>query len=511
MTTLSESDILFANKPAGISTHSPGPGRDGFVEFLQRERRCKLFVVHRLDKMTSGAMVFARSPDAAALMTELFSQRKVQKTYLLVTDRPVASTSFKVQSHIEKKNGVFVSHGDAEVNSETAFEHLQTQGRFSLWQATPLSGKPHQIRLHASSKGIPILGDHEHGGSAFPTLMLHSSQLKFTSFVHSSKMPRLMQDLSLLNRPRLASWIAAFERRERLWPELQGLPTNTRRLVHNDGTPLRCELLGEVACLSWFAPEDPGDEIFLDLKEFCQIIGARSWYLQHRLNRGASPNEQKIWLSDQPPPERWLAQENGVSYEFRRDSGLSPGLFLDQRANRLWVREHSAGRTVLNLFAYTGGFSVCAALGGAVKTVTVDISKSFLQWAKTNFALNSQGRTTDEFRSIDSRDYLAFTVKKQLKFDLIICDPPSFGRSKSGVFRIEKDLPELLSALGQILTVDGRILFATNYEHWTTLEFLAQVKAAAPHLVIEATPPADWDFELPDQASNMKSCFLRKF
>jgi 23S rRNA (cytosine1962-C5)-methyltransferase len=336
------------------------------------------------------------------------------------------------------------------------------------------------------------------------------------------------------NSALLRRWTEAIERRER-WLASSATDdtdlasadsqkqnqTRTMRWLHSDGDPLRIEQLGPVLALSWFKDQEPNEQEQASIDAFLEILkektGCSRWYFQIRSNRGRTPNEEALKFSPGVFEPRWEAQENGLKYGFRIDSGLSAGLFLDQRRNRAWVREHAKGKTVLNLFCYTGGFSVSAAAGGAVKTVSVDVSKTFLEWAKENFTRNNLSVEGHEFRAMDSREYLAWARKKELLFDLVICDPPSFSRtsSKAGLFRIEQDFATLLNSLIDVTKPGGQILFSSNYEAWTLgqFEFEAQkiLHARKTKLTAQlaATPPPDLDFEPPNQPRNMKSFLVK--
>ena len=127
----------------------------------------------------------------------------------------------------------------------------------------------------------------------------------------------------------------------------------------------------------------------------------------------------------------WVGSEHGLKFVFKSNQGWSPGLFLDQRANRNWVHQNSAGKTVLNLFCYTGGFSVAAAKGGAERVESVDTSAATLNWSKENFAANDIDVSQHGFFKSDAREFLKIAKKKERQFDTIICDPPSFARSKN--------------------------------------------------------------------------------
>jgi 23S rRNA (cytosine1962-C5)-methyltransferase len=165
----------------------------------------------------------------------------------------------------------------------------------------------------------------------------------------------------------------------------------------------------------------------------------------------------------------------------------------------------------LNLFSYTCGFSVYAAAGGASKVVSVDVSQTFLDWGKLNFTLNGLDPNGYEFWCADSLEFVNRTVRRGRTFDIIICDPPSFGRSKRGVFRLEKDLPGLVAELFSILNKNGLLLVSCNFEKWTTDEMRSAL--ARPLLREQFTerplPGAGLDFLEPGPPI-LKSLLLEK-
>lgn len=119
-------------------------------------------------------------------------------------------------------------------------------------------------------------------------------------------------------------------------------------------------------------------------------------------------------------PEPLVVMERGLRFLVRPSEGQKTGMFLDQRENRQWVREHAAGREVLDLFAYTGGFSVYAAAGGAKRVTTVDAAAPALDDARENFRLNGLNPDAHAFLATD-----IFTFEPSAPVDLLICDPPS--------------------------------------------------------------------------------------
>jgi 23S rRNA (cytosine1962-C5)-methyltransferase len=160
--------------------------------------------------------------------------------------------------------------------------------------------------------------------------------------------------------------------------------------------------------------------------------------------------------------QRSVVHENGIKFHVNMTDYLDTGLFLDHRPTRVMVREQCKGKDVLNLFAYTGSFSVYAALGGARSVHTVDLSNTYLDWARDNFLLNGLDPAAWKFTAADVMAFLP-TLPSQ-SYDLIVCDPPTFSNSKKmqGVFDVQRDHPALLNQCLRLLRHDGVLLFSTN-------------------------------------------------
>ncbi len=502
--------FIFVDKISGVNTHASDFGRAGIVDVIEESFGSKLFVVHRLDKGTSGALMFAKSSEDAKDVAALFESHKVAKRYLFLTDKKVSLSEFKISSYIEKDKNVFVSHHKKDANAHTRIVKIKSLPLGDLWEALPTTGKPHQIRLHALEAGIPILGDSEHGGSPFTRLCLHSLSLKFqlrgeevffeTAYPAWAAPVESLQELTLME---------AIAQRERMYG-ISKHPDECLRLSHTEVDTYRVDQFGDHLWVYWYKESDP---LAQDLARFENIGKAhnKKVFVRKMLNRGDDPNSNPLWKLGNTQ-ERWEASENGVKYGLRTDTGLSPGLFLDQRENRIWARKHAQDRSVLNLFSYTSGFSVNAALGGAREVVTVDVSANFLEWSKENFKLNGLDPEKYEFWVSDALVFLKGTFRRKRKFDMIICDPPSFGRSKNGVFSINKNYEELLTNCLYSLTKNGLLLFSTNYEKWTMNDIhknMNKLKSNFSFKILEA-PRQGLDYELPDQEPLMKSIILRK-
>lgn len=161
-----------------------------------------------------------------------------------------------------------------------------------------------------------------------------------------------------------------------------------------------------------------------------------------------------------------VVMEYGLRFEVNLHDYLDTGLFLDHRETRRMVRERSAGRRLLNLFAYTGSFTVYARAGGAAATTTVDLSATYCRWAARNAGLN--GFEPDPDHAIIQEDCLRFiedATRARRTWDLIVCDPPTFSTSKrmtADSFAVERDHADLLRGCISLLAGGGELFFSTN-------------------------------------------------
>ena len=160
---------------------------------------------------------------------------------------------------------------------------------------------------------------------------------------------------------------------------------------------------------------------------------------------------------------RYVVHENGLQFWVNLTDYLDTGLFLDHRPLRKKVRGLSDGKTVLNLFSYTGSFSVYAVAGGAKHVTTVDLSNTYLDWAKDNFTLNGFDWKQHTFIKTDAKAWLAEAASKQ--FDIIILDPPTISRSKMAdtKFDVQLDQTELINNALRLLNPGGVLYFSTNF------------------------------------------------
>ncbi|MFT5130064.1 MAG: 23S rRNA (cytosine1962-C5)-methyltransferase, partial [Rhodothermales bacterium] len=173
-----------------------------------------------------------------------------------------------------------------------------------------------------------------------------------------------------------------------------------------------------------------------------------------------------------------IFHENGIAFEAEPVCGQKTGFFLDQRDNRARVGQLAKGLDVLNVFAYTGGFSLYAARGGATSVTCLDISKPALAAGERNFALNDEN-TPHECIAADAFDGLAEFALEGRKFGMVILDPPSFARSQREIERALKAYRRL-AGLGLAVLARGGVLVAASCSARVSADdFFATVHSAA--------------------------------
>ncbi len=215
----------------------------------------------------------------------------------------------------------------------------------------------------------------------------------------------------------------------------------------------------------------------------------------------------------------FIVRENGLDFIVNLSDYLDTGLFLDHRITRQLVRSQSAGKDVLNLFAYTGSFSVYAAAGNAASVTTVDLSKTYLAWAERNMQANqsviglpggdSSAATSALVENpVTAQHFVHADVKQYLRelapasFDLIILDPPTFSNSKrmETFLDIQADHVELINDCLAVLRPAGMLYFSTNRKDFVI--DASALQASSVKDITRATTPFDFEGKL------FRSCFL---
>ena len=198
-----------------------------------------------------------------------------------------------------------------------------------------------------------------------------------------------------------------------------------------------------------------------------------------------------------------IVNEQGLKFIVNLSDYLDTGLFLDHRITRKMVKEKSDGASVLNLFGYTGSFSVYAASGGARKVVTVDLSRTYLEWGKRNLQIN--GFDDSNIYLFLQQDVLKFLEEKSHSdFDIIVLDPPTFSNSKrmNDFFDVQRDHVKLINQTLQLIKPGGILIFSNNYRKFQ-LEEKALKSSQVKDITRQTTP---FDFE----GRMQRQCFLIK-
>ncbi|MGF9766229.1 class I SAM-dependent rRNA methyltransferase [Bacillus albus] len=174
-----------------------------------------------------------------------------------------------------------------------------------------------------------------------------------------------------------------------------------------------------------------------------------------------------------------IVKENGVNFAVYLNDGAMVGVFLDQRNVRKQIRDkYAKGRTVLNMFSYTGAFSVFAALGGASKTTSVDLANRSLSKTIEQFSVNEVDYEAQDIIVEDVFLYFKYAAKKKMKFDMVVLDPPSFARSKKYTFSAAKDYKNLLKETITITENNGIIVASTNCSAFDMKKFKGFIDTA---------------------------------
>lgn len=192
----------------------------------------------------------------------------------------------------------------------------------------------------------------------------------------------------------------------------------------------------------------------------------------------AQPEMERVLGSDSVT----VVREAQALFQVDLMDTMNPGLFLDMRPHRLWLRNRmQPGQQMLNLFCYTGAFSVHGRLAQVQRAVNVDVSAKILDKVRQNYTLQKIEPVAGEFFRGDAREYVQWALRKGLRFHHIVLDPPSFARShntqkKSRVFRVQDDLMSLACQCYELLEPHGLLLVSTNFSDWTLAELQQQLQ-----------------------------------
>ncbi len=527
-----DDDVIVIDKPVNVSTHAPDAGRTDDAYSRLRAALAErggtasddvyLGIHQRLDRDTSGVLLFTRRKSANAGVAAEFEGRHVKKTYLAVVegwpkrlnegvlrDELVPGEDGKMEvarpgetppRGARGRHGPARDHGKRRPQGQLAvsrYRVLRRVGSRALLEVSPETGRTHQIRVQLAAAGGAVAGDRLYQGAPAVRLMLHASRLELR---HPSNGGRV--DVRAPMPPELEAWLeeprpmvtagdASFAPRLRAAIDARyalgrSQDTNAFRLVHRDGDGidgLAVDVYGEHLVAHFFSSEalDHQDAIL----DALGALAPRGIYLKVHPKQSNTLVDPRT--SDLAPalPVRGDAADNplvirelGLAYRVRLGDGLKTGIFLDQRDNRRRIRELSRGKRVLNLFAYTCAFTVAAAAGGARSTVSVDSTKGVLEWGHENLEANALAGDHHAMVVDDALVWLKHAAKRGDRFDVVVLDPPSFATTKTSRFSAADDFAELAARAFGVLAPGGAMLACTNHRGISVRKFRKQMHEA---------------------------------
>ena len=460
---------LVVDKPSGLATHAGKPGELGAVEWLELHLGLKTHVVSRLDRGTSGILLLAMNAAASARAGEIHESDGATKIYEFYSSVDSLAggpgETWTRDNELDGKPAV------------TRFHRLEKTPRGDLvrYRAEISRGRRHQIRRHAASSGVPVLGDEEYGGADFPRLMLHCAEVRWPEIDDPLRAPAPATFVSLASGKESA--FAVCRDRRGTWPMAV---TDAFRVVHRDeigGLPAAVDVFGGWFNATWFDETSSEEKLTRllhpVLDEVAAAHGCRGGVIRtHWRNPHQRALVVETRIIGKAPPDFFTVSEHGLKYEISLTKTQHAGLFLDQRDTRRRLALAAAGKRLANLFAYTCSFSVAAVAAEAEVAFSVDTAKAGLNTGKTNFTLNGLAEGgRGKFIQEDARKWLRRQERRRDErpgefrpLDLVVCDPPVFASARDGgKFSLETEWPRLAGQASGLLGPDGIAVFANNH------------------------------------------------
>lgn len=278
------------------------------------------------------------------------------------------------------------------------------------------------------------------------------------------------------------------------WARRQGI--TCYRVYDNDipGTPLAVDIYENIVHVAEYArdhgmsPGEHADWLSGCVSVISEVLGVSIdlIYVKFRQRQKGLSQYDRFARTG----AEFIVRENGLRFIINPADYIDVGLFLDHRNARQMVREQAAGKRFLNLFAYTGSFTVYAAAGGASETLTVDMSNTYLQWADRNLSLNNFSGKSHRLLQADVLAWLEQPPQEQ--FDLIVVDPPTFSNSKrmDGTLDIQRDHVMLLNRVLRFCKPGGTVYFSTNNRKFKIWE--EEIRASEIKDISKQTVPDDF-------------------
>lgn len=495
-----DDDLLVVDKPAHVPAQAADSSHDD--DLLSRLKRwlgqkrgqppeqVYLGVHQRLDRDTSGLVLFTLRREANASIAAQFEARSIEKTYVAAVQGLTDLHTERVLKNdlVRGRDGrmeVVAGRGRGGKAAVTRVRVLRHEGPRAILQLGCDTGRTHQLRVQLAHIGAPIAGDRLYGGPDAMRLLLHSSRLRIRhpadgrALQLDAKTPLEIEhylthgavdavsDIPLLRR---ALEMALQERYRLGKARAAAEPTTAFRLFHGvaEGAPeLAVDVYGNHLVVHFFCDSiAPNEEAVLDVLHELGFAGIYLKRHPRQKNELGDPQSQVLAPSEpvrgEAAPQELVVYEHGLPFEVRLGDGLRTGLFLDQRDNRQRIKVLASGKRVLNLFAYTGGFSVAALVGGASEAVCVDASASALAWAQRN-SERIGAAARHRIWQTDVFDALKRMGRRGETFDLIILDPPSYATTRARRFVALRDYQGLAESCIRLLAPAGQLLACINH------------------------------------------------
>ncbi len=503
-----DNNWLIVNKPSGISTHSAHDGDLGMVEWLRLHHDVKVYTCSRLDKGTSGVLLFGLHQQAVAEAQTIHEQEQSQKNYYFIAGK-TSHSSWDCTKNLDNKP------------CKTHFSKIREGAVYTLYKAVIHRGRTHQIRRHAAASGIPILGDTQYKGAGFSRLCLHCYELDWPGIKQTVKIdPPDWFKLCLDGISKEAAVLATAEKR---YPFLSAI-TDCCRLIHRGefSHNVAIDKYGDWLCVTGFDESLPAEQLLKQmhptlssLAQSCNCLGG---VVKTNLR---DPHKRKLFADiatwGKPIPESFCVHEHGLQFNVQLNERQHTGLFLDHRDSRRRIAKAAKGKRIANLFAFTCSFSVYTLAAGAQLVVSVDLAAGCLKIGRENIRMNQllhAGNT--KFIKDDVRKWLARQCRKKQSdpagfdyFDLIICDPPVFASSGKGKrFHVEKEWSALARNVHDILADDGIALFSNNHQSGSASFYSDALKKIFP-MVTRINPPLDFP-QIAGQPSHVRIYWCKK-
>lgn len=519
--------VVVVDKSAGVPSQSPDaaqredlPFRLGLL-FSSRGQSDYVGVHQRLDRDTSGVIAYARDDEGNRFLARQLEGRRVEKTYLACVKGWRGGARTLKHALVKGSHGMEIADA-RDPRGKVAISHVEPIERVSdrvLLRVRIETGRTHQIRVQLAHEGAPVAGDPIYGGTPAPRLLLHAWRLAFDEALPSgarvfeahapesfARWMRGEERVDYTDRAALDEALRdAMERRWGLARTCVGdSPTTMFRLVHGegDGLPgLTVDVYDDHLVASLYDEAAPHEDTILDA---LQSLGFAGVYVKRRPKQASTivdPRRTEVApreaLRGESAPASFVAWENGARFVVSLGDGLSTGVFLDMREVRRRVRDVASGRRVLNLFAYTGPFSVVAAMGGASEVVTVDVAAPALATCEASFAANAID-TPHRVMRTDCFVFLEKAAPRGERYDLVICDPPTFATTKRTRWTSGKQWVELAAQCFAIAKRGAIVLLCTNDARLGAEHFRRYVREGAAKAGVELTVlrtlPSPWDF-----------------